>query len=182
MNNTRPFVVFTLDDQKFALQLGAVEKIAQAAEIIPLPKAPEIVMGVINVQGRIIPVVNIRRRFQMPEHDINVKDHFIVCRTNHINVAILVDAVLDIIECSEKDIIDKTNILTDIEYIDGVVKSEDGMILIHDLNKFLSNKESDIISEVIKDSDKLLKTKEIPKRQTKPKTSEKKKKAQKKQG
>ncbi len=180
MNNTQSFVVFTLDNQKFALHLGAVEKIAQAAEIIPLPKAPEIVMGVINVQGRVVPVVNIRRRFQLPEHDINVKDHFIVCRTNQINVAILVDAVLDIIECSEKDIIEKSNILTDIEYIEGVVKSADGMILIHDLNKFLSNKESNIINEVIKDSDKLLKAKEISKSQTKPKTSEKKKKALKK--
>ena len=176
MNKVRSFVVFTLDDQKFALHLGAVEKIAQAAEIIPLPKAPDIVMGVINVQGRIVPVVNIRRRFRLSERDINVKDHFIVCRANQLNVAILVDAVLDIIECSEKDIIGQANILTDIEYIEGVVKSAEGMILIHDLDKFLSGKESDMISHMIQDSDELLRTGKNPKHQSKPKQSEKKKK------
>ena len=180
MNKVLSFVVFTLNDQKFALHLGAVEKIAQAAEIIPLPKAPDIVMGVINVQGRIVPVVNIRRRFRFPERDINLKDHFIVCRANHLNVAILVDAVLDIIECSEKDMIGQTNILTDIEYIEGVVKSAEGMILIHDLDKFLSDKESDMISYMIKDSDQLLRTEVTSKRQSKSKRSEKKKKTDKK--
>ena len=176
MNNVLSFVVFTLADQKFALHLGAVEKIAQAVEIIPLPKAPDIVMGIINVQGRIVPVVNIRRRFQLPERDINIKDHFIVCRTDHLNVAILVDTVLDIIECSQKDIIEQTNILTDIDYVEGVVKSAEGMILIHDLNKFLSTKESDMISDMIKDSDKILKTKKSSKSQSKPKISDKRKK------
>ena len=175
MDQVLSFVVFTLNDQKFALPLGAVEKIAQAAEIIPLPKAPDIVMGVINVQGRVVPVVNIRRRFRLPERDINVKDHFIVCRANALNVAILVDTVLDIIDCSEKDIIGQTTILTDIEYIEGVIKSPEGMILIHDLDKFLSGKESDMISHMIQGSDSLPKAEKIPKRQSKPKQSEKRK-------
>jgi len=176
MNKVQSFVVFTLDDQKFALHLGAVGKIAQAVEIIPLPKAPDIVMGVINVQGRIVPVVNIRRRFQLPERDINVKDHFIVCRTDHLNVAILVDAVLDIIECPQKDIIEQTNILTDVDYVEGVAKSAEGMILIHDLNKFLSNKEADIISGVIKEGDKTVKIKKSSKNQPNSKMSTKGKK------
>jgi purine-binding chemotaxis protein CheW len=175
MNTTQSFVAFTLDNQKYALHLSAVEKIAQAAEIIPLPKAPDIVMGVINIQGRIVPVVNIRRRFQLPERDINIEDHFIVCRTDRMNVAILVDTVLDIIECSPKDIIEQADILTDMDYVEGVVKSAEGMILIHDLNKFLSTNESVMINDMVKDGDKILKTKKSSKSQSKPKISDKRK-------
>jgi purine-binding chemotaxis protein CheW len=56
-------VVLTLDEQRYALHLSAVERIVRMVEITPLPKAPQIVLGVVNVQGRIVPIVNIRKRF-----------------------------------------------------------------------------------------------------------------------
>jgi purine-binding chemotaxis protein CheW len=56
-------VVFAFDEQRYALHLSAVERIVRMVEITPLPKAPEIVLGVVNVQGRIVPIVNIRKRF-----------------------------------------------------------------------------------------------------------------------
>jgi purine-binding chemotaxis protein CheW len=56
---TQKLVVFTLDEQHYALHLVAVERAVRMVEIALLPKAPKIVLGVINVQGRIIPVVNL---------------------------------------------------------------------------------------------------------------------------
>jgi chemotaxis signal transduction protein len=66
MNKSIPLVVFTLDEQRYALHLDAVKRIVRAVEVTPLPKAPQIVLGVVNVQGKVIPVMNLRSRFSLP--------------------------------------------------------------------------------------------------------------------
>lgn len=78
MNNLNQLVVFTLDEQRYALHLAAVERIVRVVEVTPLPKSPEIVLGVVNVQGRIIPVVNIRKRFRLPEREIALSNQLII--------------------------------------------------------------------------------------------------------
>ncbi len=60
------YIVFTLDEQRYALHLSAVERVICVVEITPLPKAPEIVLGIINVGGQIIPVIDMRKRFRLP--------------------------------------------------------------------------------------------------------------------
>jgi purine-binding chemotaxis protein CheW len=134
-------VVFTLDDQRYALHLSAVERIVRAVEVTPLPKAPEIVIGVINVQGRIIPVFNMRKRFRLPEHEIELSDQFIIAHTAKRTVALVADGVKDIIDRSDQEIISAEEIVPGLEYVKGVVKLEDGLVLIHDLDTFLSLKE-----------------------------------------
>ena len=70
MNNpSNHIVVFTLDEQRYALHLLAVERVVRAVEVTALPEAPEIVLGVVNVKGRIVPVINVRRRFRLPERN-----------------------------------------------------------------------------------------------------------------
>ncbi|MBI4530070.1 MAG: chemotaxis protein CheW, partial [Candidatus Latescibacteria bacterium] len=81
MKESHQLVVFTLDEQRYALHLSAVERVVCSVEVTPLPKAPEVVLGVINVQGQVLPVVNIRKRFQLPERGITLTDHFIVAQT-----------------------------------------------------------------------------------------------------
>lgn len=60
-------VVFRLDERRYALPLSVVERVIRAVEVTPLPKAPPIVLGAIDVQGRVVPVLNVRRRFLMPD-------------------------------------------------------------------------------------------------------------------
>ena len=70
MNNpANHIVVFALDEQRYALHLLAVERVVRAVEVTALPEAPEIVLGVVNVKGRIVPVINVRRRFRLPERN-----------------------------------------------------------------------------------------------------------------
>ena len=87
MNASIQLVVFTLDSQRFALPLSAVERAIRIIEIVPLPKAPDIVIGVINLHGQIIPVVNIRKRFNLSEKEVNLNDHIVIShskkRFNH---------------------------------------------------------------------------------------------------
>jgi len=149
VNNSSQLVVFTLDEQRYALYLSAVEKIARIVEISPLPKAPEIVLGVVNVQGRIIPVVNVRKRFHLPERESNLSDQLIIAQTSGRAVALVVDSVSGVIEGSEQDVIEATKFLPHLEYVEGVVKLEDGIILIHDLEKFLSLEEEKALNDAM---------------------------------
>ena len=74
-------VVFFLDGQRYGLHLSTVRRVVRAVEVRALPSAPGIVLGVINIEGRIIPVINVRRRFGLPDKEIDLDDHFIVAAT-----------------------------------------------------------------------------------------------------
>ncbi len=152
MNDTDKFITFILDEQKIALPLSAVDRVVMAAEITTLPKAPDIVLGVINVAGKIIPVVNTRQRFRLPDREMRLTDQFIIAHTARRQVALLVDTTTDIIEPAPQEMIAAGDILPNLEYVEGVVKVKDGLILIHNLETFLSLEEETILEEAMLDA------------------------------
>jgi purine-binding chemotaxis protein CheW len=135
---SNPLVVFVLDDQRYALHLSAVERTIRMVAITPLPRAPEIVTGVINVQGRVVPVLNIRRRFRLPERGAGLGDQLLIARAGQRTVALVVDDVRGIIDGAEHQPVAPDAIVPGLEHVTGVVKLDDGMLLIHDLDRFLS--------------------------------------------
>ena len=141
MGTSNQIVVFTLDDRRYGLALTAVERVVRAVDITPLPQAPDIVLGVVNVQGRVIPVINMRRRFCLPEREIVLTDQMVIAHTARRPVALVADAVSNVLEYPEENIVEAQSILTGTEYIKGVVKLNDGLILIHNLDTFLSLEE-----------------------------------------
>ncbi|MGA2936627.1 MAG: chemotaxis protein CheW [Syntrophobacteraceae bacterium] len=141
MKESVQLVAFMLDEQRYGLRLSVVERVVRAVEVISLPSAPDIVMGVINLAGQVVPVVNIRRRFRLPEKELSLDDRLIIAKTARLTVALLVDSASSLVEVSTSDVIHASNILPRIDYIDGVATLEDGMLLIHDLDKFLSLEE-----------------------------------------
>jgi len=143
--------VFTLEEQRYALSLDSVEKVVRLVEFTSLPKAPEIVLGVINVQGRIIPVMNIRKRFGLPEREPSLSDQLVLARTSRRSVAFVAEGADGIIEKDEADIIGREEIIPGIEHVEGVVKLEGGMVFIHDLDRFLSVEEEDALDSAMKD-------------------------------
>ncbi len=151
MDSSCQLVVFLLDDRQYALQhLASVEKVIRAVQVTPLPKAPEIVSGAINLQGRISPVVNIRRRFRLTEREVNLGDRFIVARTPKRTLAFVADAVTGVLELPHDALITKERVIPGLEYISGVAKLADGMILINDLDSFLSLEEEVILETALK--------------------------------
>lgn len=152
MKDADSIIVFTLDDQRYALPLRAVDRVVRMVEITPLPKAPDIVLGVINLQGQIIPVINMRRRFRLPEREIALADQLVVAHTARRPVALVADAVLDVIVCPAQSLIAAEDVIPNIEYVEGVIKLEDGLILIHDLDKFLSLEEEDSLAHALESS------------------------------
>lgn len=134
----REYVVIDVDELRIALRLSAVERVVRAVYVSPLPDAPEVVSGVVNVQGRVVPVVNMRRRFGLAERPVALTDRLVIARTNQRPVALTADAVSGVREYPALDIINAASILPDLAYVDGVVKLEDGLLFIHDLDGFLS--------------------------------------------
>ncbi len=141
MKESVQLVAFMLDEQRYGLRLSVVERVVRAVEVIFLPSAPDIVMGVINLAGQVVPVMNVRRRFRLPEKELSLDDRLIIAKTARRTVALLVDSASSLVEVSASDLIHASDILPRIDYIDGVATLEDGMILIHDLDKFLSLEE-----------------------------------------
>jgi purine-binding chemotaxis protein CheW len=145
----RQFVPFTLDTNRYALRLAAVERAVRVVEFTPLPKAPDIVLGIVNFEGRVIPVINVRKRFRHPDREVQLSDQLIVARTSQRPVALLVDRTESPIERTESEIVRAANVLPGLEYIQGVVKLGDGLVLIHDLDSFLSLDEEQELGEAL---------------------------------
>lgn len=142
-------VVFKLDLQRYALHLPVVERIVPLVEITPLPRAPGIVLGVINVQGRIIPVVDIRQRFRLPERTSLLSDRLVLARSADRTLALLVDAVIGVVDCPQSSWAVSDQIHVGLEYLQAVATLDDGLILIHDLDTFLSSSEGCSLQEAM---------------------------------
>ena len=127
-----------------------MERIVRVVEITPLPKAPQIVVGVINVHGIVIPVFNIRKRFNLPDREIELSDQLIIANSKNRKVALLVDSSPGIEELPADAIISSDKILPSMEYLQGVIKLEDEILFIHNLDEFLSLQEDRLLDEALK--------------------------------
>ena len=142
-------VVFRLDEQRYALPLVAVERIVGAVEVTPLPGAPAIVLGAIDVEGRVLPVLNLRRRFFLPEREVSPVDQFLIARTPRRMVVLVIDEAHGVIEREQSAVISSDRIVPGLEQFRGVVKLDNGLVLIHDLEKFLSLDEAHALDQAM---------------------------------
>lgn len=149
--STTQLVVFRLDQQRYAVPLVAIERVVRAVEVTPLPKAPAIVLGLIDMHGQVLPVLNVRRRFRLPNREIRPADWFLLAHTSRRMVALVVDASDGVIEASDADIIESARISPGVEGFPGVIRLPDGLVLVHDLEKFLSLDEARALDEALEE-------------------------------
>ncbi|HEY5513990.1 MAG TPA: chemotaxis protein CheW [Geomonas sp.] len=146
---TPQLLIFTLDEQRYALRLEAVERVVRAAAITPLPKAPEIVLGILDLQGQVIPVINLRKRFSLPVREIRTSDQFVIARAKLLTVALVVDGAESVLEGTGEAVIPPGDILTGTGYLEGVTRTEDGLVLIHDLASLLFPEEEELLARAL---------------------------------
>ncbi|NPC58153.1 chemotaxis protein CheW [Caenimonas soli] len=136
------FVVFHLHGQRFALPLESVDRIVNAVEVAPLPGAPISVLGAIDVGGRVLPVLCLRQRFGLPQRDVDPGDQFLIARTVSRSVVLVIDQAQGVVEADLSDVIALDEAVPGLEQFLGMTRDDDGLVLIHDLEKFLSHEES----------------------------------------
>ena len=144
-----PIVVFKLDDQRYGIKLSAVERVIRIVEITPLPYAPEIILGLVNIGGEIIPVADIRRRFHLPPWQLKLNDQLILAHTSSRVICLIVDEVDSIHHYPHSNMVNASAVLPGLRYVDAVLKFPDGLVLIHDLDRFLSLQEEQELAQAI---------------------------------
>ncbi len=131
-------VVFVIVDQRYALHLAVVLQVLRMVEVSSLPKAPSVVLGVINVHGRIIPVVDVRRRFGHSAAPYGLTSRLLVARTPRRTLALPVDDVLGVQEMPSEQVTKPEALVPGAGLVAGIAALPDGVLLIHDLDTFLS--------------------------------------------
>ncbi len=142
-------VVFSVADQRFALNLRSVQRIVRAVEVTPMPGAPETVLGVINVEGQVIPVVDGRKRLGLPPREIELSDLFIIVQENDFTLALVADEVKPVMEIPDDQMASSERMLVDDGMVQSVAKVDDGMIVVLSLDCALSSEEHRKVSEAL---------------------------------
>lgn len=142
-------LAFTIEHWHCALPLTSVERSYRAVAVTPLPEAPEKVMGIVNVHGVVHPVIDLRHCFRLPSRPVAPTDHLVIGHTGRRSVGLMVDSVAGVIECTQSDIIAADTVLPGMEYLSGIVRLKDGMILINDLDRFLSLEEEQALDRIL---------------------------------
>ena len=150
MSDVVRLVIVRVDDRRYALPLATVERVIHAVEVTPLPNAPPIVLGAINIEGRVVPVLDLRKRFGLASAAITVGDWFVLAHTSRQTVVLVVDASEGVIERPETEIIASTQISSSLPpRFPGVVTLDDQLVFIHNLEAFLSVDEARAVDDAI---------------------------------
>ena len=146
---TREVLVFEVGGQKYGLPTADVRELVRAVAITPLPNAPAVIEGVVNVRGRVLPVLDVRARFRLPAKSLDPSDHFIVASAGPRGVILRVDRATHLALVDEASIQPPQTLGPNADYVAGVAKLEDGLVLIHDLATFLSAAEAASLDEAL---------------------------------
>jgi len=150
MSELTNLIVFRLGAQRYAVPVAVVQRIVRAVAVTPLPKAPIIVLGVIDLEGQVLPVLNIRRRIGLPDQDIRLTDQFLIVQTVQRAVVLVIDEAQGVIERPSAEIVSPARIIPGLEQVQGVIKLQDGLALIYNLEMLLSLDEGRSLDEAMR--------------------------------
>ncbi|WP_225411912.1 chemotaxis protein CheW [Stigmatella hybrida] len=138
----REVLLFVLEGQRYALPSTDVRELVRAVSLTPLPRAPDVVEGLLNLRGQLLPVLDLRRRFRLPARPLSPADHFIIARAGPREVGLRVDRAEGLLPLEPGALDEAPTTLPGVGYVAGAVKLPDGLVLVHDLKTFLSEAEA----------------------------------------
>ncbi|VAV85395.1 Positive regulator of CheA protein activity (CheW) [hydrothermal vent metagenome] len=136
-------VTFSLGNEEFSVDILKVQEIIRLMELTRVPKAPEFIEGVINLRGKVIPVMDLRKRFSMPEAEDSSAARIIVVELHNATVGFRVDGVSEVLRLPADTVEPPPTIVCGVEteYIKGVGKLDDRLIILLDVEKVLTEDE-----------------------------------------
>ncbi len=120
-----------------------VQEVLRVSEIAPVPGAPDFVMGIINLRGNVVTVLDTRRRFGLPDKEPDDETRIVILETEEAVVGILVDSVSEVVELDRNEIESSPNVGNDesSKYIQGVANRKGELLILVDIDKLLSDDE-----------------------------------------
>ncbi|MBX3466412.1 MAG: chemotaxis protein CheW [Planctomycetes bacterium] len=135
-------IVFELSGARCALAAAAVERVVAVVEVTPLPGAPAVVEGVVDVKGAVAPVFDLRARFGLPARAPARWDHMLLARAGERRVCLRVDHVEGLVEVAPDRLVAGERVVLGLERLAGVARLPDGLVVVHDLAAFLDQAEA----------------------------------------
>jgi len=134
------WVTFRLDAEKYGIDVMRVREVLRNTEIAPVPGAPDFVLGIINLRGNVVTVIDTRKRFGLPPRDIDESSRIVILEAGDEVVGMLVDSVAEVVDLRASSIETAPNVGNDesAKFIQGVSNLDDGLLILVDLNKLLS--------------------------------------------
>jgi purine-binding chemotaxis protein CheW len=141
-NTLRQLVSFHLAGEEFGLDILRVQEIIRMMDLTRVPNSPDFVEGVINLRGKVIPVIGLRKRLGLPAQEHDTKTRIVVVEVNGSVLGFIVDAVSEVLRITSDTIEPAPRVAkVEREYIAGVGKLEDRLLLLLDLDRLMSASE-----------------------------------------
>ncbi|GAB2665336.1 MULTISPECIES: chemotaxis protein CheW [Vibrio] len=139
------WVTFQLEEETYGINVMQVREVLRYTEIAPVPGAPDYVLGIINLRGNVVTVIDTRSRFGLMEGEITDNTRIIVIESEHQVIGILVDSVAEVVYLRSSEIDTTPSVGTDesAKFIQGVSNRDGKLLILVDLNKLLSDEEWD---------------------------------------
>ncbi|MCX6280804.1 MAG: chemotaxis protein CheW [Bacteroidetes bacterium] len=130
--------IFTIEGQRFGLDLVAVQRIERAALITKVPEMPEFIYGIIDYHGKILPVFNLRKKLGLPDKPVASSWRFLILNTANRMMIIAADIIEGVMDMPSGNLIQGTEIESNLSQA-AFIRLDDGIIFIYDINSFLSS-------------------------------------------
>ena len=141
-------VTFSIGEEEFGVNILKVQEINRTMEITKVPRAPDFVEGVINLRGKVIPIIDLRSRFGLASKPEDKDTRIIVIEINNVIVGFVVDAVSEVLRIPASTVEPPPPVVAGVEsdYISAVGKLKDKLLIMLDLDKILTTEDIDMLS------------------------------------
>lgn len=144
------WVTFRLDNEIYGINVMQVQEVLRYTEIAPVPGAPSYVLGIINLRGNVVTVIDTRARFGLRSGEITDNSRIVIIESEKQVIGILVDRVAEVVYLKSSQIDVAPNVGTDesARFIQGVCNRDDQLLILVDLNQLLTDEEWNEISSI----------------------------------
>jgi purine-binding chemotaxis protein CheW len=142
-------VSFNLDSEEFGVDIGVVQEIVRMPEITKVPRSPEFVVGVVNLRGKIIPVVDLRKRFGLPAADATKSTRIIIVSVRSRTLGMIVDGVSEVLRLDSSAVEPTPEMVAtsiDASFLKGIAKLESRLLILLDLDLVLNQEEAQALA------------------------------------
>jgi len=142
------FVSFNLGDEEYAIEILKVQEIIRMIDITRVPNSPEFINGVINLRGRVLPVLDLGKRIGLPEKEHSGDSRIIVVEINNIVIGFIVDKVNIVLRINQGIVEPTPELVGNVnsEFISGIAKMEKNLLILLDLDKVITLPEIEKLS------------------------------------
>jgi purine-binding chemotaxis protein CheW len=164
MDKDLQVVGFRIGRETFGLPISTVREIVRVPEITSVPNAPDYIEGVINLRGRIIPVVDLRKRFGEPVAEKSKKNRIVVVEMEQRSIGLIVNSASEVLRIPPSDIESPNNVFQEgeLNYITGVGKLHGRLVILLDLNRILQRGELRRLEEAALSADSMESVGSVP--------------------